>query len=53
MILLLMVIDDMGKRYSLFYILGSVASSFAGILAFGVSASFGRQDSPPFTDFNS
>jgi hypothetical protein len=27
----------MGKRYSLFYILGCVASAFAGLLAFYVS----------------
>jgi hypothetical protein len=27
----------MGKRYSLFYILGCVASAFAGILAFYAS----------------
>jgi hypothetical protein len=28
--------DDVGKRYSVFYLLGSVASAFAGILAYGV-----------------
>src|ERR1700744_3590997 len=32
----LLLQDDMGKRYSLFYILGCVASAFAGILAYGV-----------------
>jgi hypothetical protein len=31
--------DDMGKRYSLFYILGCVASAFAGLLAYGVCPS--------------
>jgi MFS family permease len=31
--------DDMGKRYSLFYILGCVASAFAGLLAYYVSPS--------------
>lgn len=30
-------IDEVGKRYSLFYLLGCVASAFAGILAYGVS----------------
>jgi len=29
--------DEVGKRYALFYLLGCVASAFAGILAFGVS----------------
>lgn len=29
--------DEVGKRYSLFYLLGCVASAFAGILAYGVS----------------
>lgn len=28
--------DEVGKRYSFFYILGCVASAFAGILAFGL-----------------
>lgn len=28
--------DEMGKRYSVFYILGAVASAFAGILAYGL-----------------
>lgn len=28
--------DDMGKRYSVFYLLGCVASAFSGILAFGL-----------------
>ena len=32
-------LDDMGKRYSLFYILGCVASAFAGLLAYYVSPS--------------
>jgi hypothetical protein len=27
---------DMGKRYSVFYLLGVVASAFSGILAFGL-----------------
>ena len=31
---------EMGKRYSLFYILGCVASAFSGILAYGVSQSY-------------
>lgn len=30
-------IDEVGKRYSLFYLLGCVASAFSGILAYGVS----------------
>ena len=30
---------DIGKRYSVFYILGSLASACAGILAFGVRIS--------------
>lgn len=30
-------IDEVGKRYSVFYIVGCVASAFAGILAYGVS----------------
>jgi MFS family permease len=29
--------DEVGKRYSIFYLVGCVASAFAGILAFGVS----------------
>lgn len=32
---------DVGKRYSVFYILGSLASACAGILAYGVSFSPG------------
>ena len=28
---------EVGKRYSMFYLLGCVASAFAGILAYGVS----------------
>jgi hypothetical protein len=45
-----MVADDMGKRYSLFYILGSVASAFAGIVAYGVSIPLGGKVSPTCTD---
>lgn len=29
-------LDEVGKRYSFFYILGCVASAFSGILAFGL-----------------
>jgi hypothetical protein len=29
-------IDEVGKRYSVFYLVGCVASAFAGILAYGV-----------------
>jgi hypothetical protein len=29
-------LDEVGKRYSLFYLLGSVASAVSGILAYGV-----------------
>ncbi|TPX18235.1 uncharacterized protein E0L32_002744 [Thyridium curvatum] len=29
-------VDEVGKKYSLFYLLGCVASAFAGILAFGL-----------------
>jgi hypothetical protein len=28
--------DEVGKRYSVFYLLGCVASAFSGILAYGV-----------------
>lgn len=35
--------DDVGKRYSCFYILGCVASAFAGILAFGLMQLNGRE----------
>jgi len=31
---------DVGKRYSVFYILGTVASAMSGILAYGVSLAF-------------
>jgi len=34
---------DIGKRYSCFYILGSVASSCAGILAYGIMQLKGRE----------
>jgi hypothetical protein len=30
--------DEVGKRYSVFYVVGCVASAFAGILAYGVSS---------------
>jgi hypothetical protein len=30
-------VDEVGKRYSVFYLVGSGASAFAGILAYGVS----------------
>lgn len=33
----------MGKRYSLFYLLGCVASAFAGILAYGLMQMHGLQ----------
>lgn len=36
-------IDEVGKRYSVFYIIGCVASAFAGIMSYGVSL-----DSNPF-----
>ncbi len=29
--------DEVGTRYSLFYLLGAVAAAFSGILAYGVS----------------
>lgn len=29
--------DEVGKRYSVFYVVGCVASAFSGILAYGVS----------------
>lgn len=29
-------LDDVGKRYSAFYIIGCLASAFGGILAYGV-----------------
>lgn len=29
--------DDMHKRYSVFYLIGCVASAFSGILAYGLS----------------
>ncbi|KZW01247.1 MFS general substrate transporter [Exidia glandulosa HHB12029] len=34
---------EVGKRYSLFYILGSVAAGFAGILAYGIMQLGGRE----------
>lgn len=34
---------DIGKRYSVFYILGSLASACAGILAYGLMQLKGRQ----------
>ncbi|KFA69198.1 hypothetical protein S40285_00083 [Stachybotrys chlorohalonatus IBT 40285] len=34
---------EVGKRYSLFYLLGSVASAFSGILAFGLMQLGGRE----------
>lgn len=34
---------DMGKRYGVFYLLGCVASAFAGILAFGLMQMKGIQ----------
>jgi len=34
---------DIGKRYSVFYILGSLASACAGILAYGLMQLNGRQ----------
>jgi hypothetical protein len=36
---LTMVVDEVGKRYSVFYVVGCVASAFSGILAYGVSTS--------------
>ncbi|KAF2668376.1 MFS general substrate transporter [Microthyrium microscopicum] len=33
---------EMGKRYSLFYILGCVASAFAGLLAYGIMSLQGK-----------
>ncbi|KAF1811279.1 MFS general substrate transporter [Eremomyces bilateralis CBS 781.70] len=35
--------DDMGKRYSFFYLIGCVASAFAGILAYGLMQMGGLQ----------
>lgn len=35
-LLIKMTLDEVGKRYSLFYLLGCVASAFSGILAYGV-----------------
>lgn len=40
---------DVGKRYSCFYILGSLASACAGILAYGVSLTVSDR-SAPLTD---
>ena len=38
------LIDDApGKRYGVFYLLGCVASAFAGILAFGLMQMAGLQ----------
>jgi hypothetical protein len=34
---------DIGKRYSVFYILGSLASACAGILAYGLMQLKGRE----------
>jgi hypothetical protein len=34
---------DVGKRYSVFYILGSLASACAGILAYGLMQLKGRE----------
>lgn len=34
---LILLSDDMQKRYSVFYLIGSFASALAGILAYGVS----------------
>jgi MFS family permease len=41
-------VDEVGKRYSVFYLVGSVASAFSGILAYGVS----RPSSPPPPSFS-
>ncbi|KFZ13396.1 hypothetical protein V501_03727 [Pseudogymnoascus sp. VKM F-4519 (FW-2642)] len=35
---------EIGKRYSLFYLIGCVASAFAGILAYGLMQLSGRQN---------
>lgn len=35
---------EMGRRYSLFYIVGCLASAFSGILAFGISKLNGKAD---------
>lgn len=34
--MLTFVLDEVGKRYSFFYVIGCVASAFSGILAFGL-----------------
>jgi MFS family permease len=34
--------DEMQRRYAIFYLLGCVASAFAGILAFGLMHLAGR-----------
>jgi hypothetical protein len=39
--------DEIGKRYSVFYLLGSVASAFSGILAYGVRLSLSLSLSLP------
>ena len=36
-------VDEMGKRYSIFYLIGSLASAFGGILAFGLMHMSGIQ----------
>lgn len=35
--------DDMQKRYSVFYLIGCVASAFAGILAYGLMQMVGEK----------
>jgi MFS family permease len=34
--------DELGRRYGLFYVIGSVTSAFSGILAFGLIQLEGR-----------
>lgn len=36
---LIIQLDEMGKRYGLFYAFGAVTGAFAGIMAYGVSLS--------------